>query len=118
MDSITAAKNNDIDFIQATIAGKGDIDLQDSSGMTPLMIAIENENTQLVRILLEAKARLDNKDNFGQTAYFLASQKHNLGIIKVLLAFKCKKARRFRDFWVESAVARSKTEAEKLSNGK
>jgi len=49
-----------------------DIEIQDSNGRTPLLVAAQSDNTQALSRLLEAGASPLSKDKMGQTALHLA----------------------------------------------
>jgi|GEM_PF-1981505 len=61
------------------------IDIQNSSGDTALIVAVENENIEIVKILLAAKAKMNIQDNHSMTALMHAVKNNNIEIIKLLI---------------------------------
>lgn len=85
MDIFTAIKRNDTAFVTEQIKSRANLNVKDSNGMTPLLVAIDNENLTIVRLLLRAKVILDEVDKYGQTALMLAAGRGNIQVVKLLL---------------------------------
>lgn len=66
-----------------------DVDAQDGSGWTPLMMACSRkEADEIVTLLLRKEADPNMKNNAGQTALHFAASKGNLEVAKALIAHK------------------------------
>lgn len=85
-----ATSHNRLPIVQILSERKDfDVDAQDGSGWTPLMMASSLKDGEAVTDLLLAKgADTNEKTNNGQTALHFASSKSNLDIAKKLLAHK------------------------------
>ena len=57
---------------EKSLQASADIEIQDSTGRTPLLVAAQSDNTQALSRLLEAGASPLSKDKMGQTALYLA----------------------------------------------
>lgn len=64
-----------------------DLNAINSSGKTPLMIAVNNGNQKLVERLIEWESTLncEIKDEYGRTPLLIAAMENEWGIVKVLL---------------------------------
>ncbi len=62
-----------VELIQAMLAAGANVNVQDLSGMTPLMLAADRSAGELVSIFLKAGADVRLKNNKGQTALDLAT---------------------------------------------
>jgi ankyrin repeat protein len=71
---MTAVRSEEIDVVAILLRAGANPNLQDVSGMTALMWAVEggDKNTNLVRILLDAGARPSISDKSGVTAIDIA----------------------------------------------
>jgi 26S proteasome non-ATPase regulatory subunit 10 len=85
-----AASYNRLPIVELLSDQKGfDIDAQDGSGWTALMMASSlKDGDSLVDFLLSKSADVDEKTNNGQTALHFAASKSNLDTAKKLLAHK------------------------------
>lgn len=63
------------DAISYLIGAHVNVDIQDSSGMSPLMLAVQTLNEELVQELIRAKASIAMKNNDGKTALQLTNCK-------------------------------------------
>ncbi|GAO50592.1 hypothetical protein G7K_4716-t1 [Saitoella complicata NRRL Y-17804] len=85
-----AASNGDLDVIRKVIDGPGqklvDVDAQDESGTTPLIMAACFGRTDVVKALLEAHADVNKQDKYGWTATMWASNNNHPDLIKELVA--------------------------------
>jgi ankyrin repeat protein len=82
----TAVKKNDLGKVRE-YAMQGDIELKDSNGFTPLMLASYYGYTPIVKYLLEHGAKVDQRDNKGGTALIYASYYDYYDIVQLLLEF-------------------------------
>ena len=81
-----AVKKNDLDKVREYVM-QGDIELKDSNGFTPLMLASYYGYTPIVKYLLEQGAKVDQRDNKGGTALIYASYYNYYDIVQLLLEF-------------------------------
>jgi len=58
--------------VKAILAYGANVNITDSSGCTPLMLAVEKGNEGCVRMLVEAGADVNHMSRFGATALDLA----------------------------------------------
>lgn len=58
-----------------------DIDVVNSSGLTPLHIAIKKTDFKMAQILLDRGANINHQDNNGNTPLILAVKKKNLELV-------------------------------------
>jgi len=82
----TAVKKNDLDQVREYVM-QGDIELKDSNGFTPLMLASYYGYTPIVKYLLEHGAKVDQRDNKGGTALIYASYYNYYDIVQLLLEY-------------------------------
>lgn len=92
---IHACKNNKLKIVKFLSTKKRKnsntrklVNLHDSNGMTPLMIASKNNNISLFYYLIDCGARVNVKDYFGYTALHFATKFNNDVIIENLLNMK------------------------------
>lgn len=78
-------KNNDI--IRNLISQCGNINYQNVSGETALMIASKFNNIQAVQLLLKRKAKVEFKNIYGEDAIKLANQE-NTDLLNLLVTYK------------------------------
>lgn len=69
----------------ALVAGANVNGQDQSSGFTPLMIAVDNEHAEIVVLLLGQGATLDATNKLGNTALHIAAYKATISIPKLLL---------------------------------
>lgn len=80
----SAVKENDLDKVREYVT-QGDIELKDSNGFTPLILASYFGYTPIVKYLLEQGANIDQRDNKGGTALIYASYYNYYDIVQILL---------------------------------
>jgi len=79
------ARDSNIGAVRRLIKNFCDINAQDPTGKTALMVAAYQGHTELVKVLLEAKAKLDLKDIAGITALVFAAYQGHTKIVDWLL---------------------------------
>ncbi len=67
-----AVSLGNVEVAQSLIAAGADVNLQDSTGLTPMMLAAHQGNIELVQSLLRAGGDVDLQDFSGTTALMLA----------------------------------------------
>ena len=72
-----------LECAKALLGAGADINKQDNSGRTPLMLAANNGKIEVVRELLKRGAKKELKNNDGETAYDMKFR--NTAEIKALL---------------------------------
>lgn len=71
------------------LLSKGDSpNVQDFTGLTPLMMAVRASNEVVVKLLLEKGAAVNTVNIAGNTALFFAAQQGNIEITRLLLAHR------------------------------
>jgi len=70
--------------VESLIRNQANINVQDSNGYTPLMIAVIKENVPIVEMLLLNYADTNIKDSRGSTALIHSIQIDNMEIFKML----------------------------------
>lgn len=61
-------ENGDVELLNLLIGLEADINAQDGTGKSPLMLATINENLEVIQALVEGGANIDLKDKKGRTA--------------------------------------------------
>ncbi|MFA5086826.1 MAG: ankyrin repeat domain-containing protein [Candidatus Paceibacterota bacterium] len=79
------AKNGNSKDLKALINAGADVNAEDSSGETPLILASYNNNLATVEELIKSGADVNAKDLMEQTPLMLASGKGHLDIVKELI---------------------------------
>lgn len=83
---IAALKTDNIERAKLLLGYKDiDVNMENMSGETPLIIAINRESFDMVRLLYTSRVRLNLKGNAGQTPLFAATRKDNVEIVKLLI---------------------------------
>lgn len=70
--------------IKALIAAGADVNTYCVSGLSPLMVAVDQNNIERVEMLIEAKADLNQKDTYDRTPLMSAAQE-NASLLRILL---------------------------------
>lgn len=86
-----AVKNKRLAEVKDYVA-RGDLELPDKNGLTPLLVASYYGHTAIVRYLCEKGARVDADDNKGWTSLMYAAYYNYLEIAKILLDHKADKS--------------------------
>ena len=73
-----AASEDNIDWVQALIAAKANINEKNHEGMTPLHLAAQKKSGKIITSLVKGGAKIQTKNNDGDTALQLAENKENL----------------------------------------
>ncbi len=82
----TAAKNGDVNLIDAFLLKGIDLNAKNDSGKTVLHIAVENGDVKTVEALLEKQGiDLNAKDNYGETALHIAATLGKQDVVEKLL---------------------------------
>lgn len=63
------------------LAANSNINIKNSHGLTPLMIASQNSKSELVKFLLKNGAKINDEDNSGQTALIHAAKSFQLSLL-------------------------------------
>lgn len=94
-----AVAYNHLPIVQVLVQAKDfDVDVTDSSGWTPLMMACSRVDAEnIVRVLLSKDADVNAKNNNGQTALHFCASKANLDIARNLLSQKPPASARIKD---------------------
>lgn len=71
-------------IVKVLLEANANVNVANSSGMTPLMFAIMSKNCKCVEYLIDAGADLHAKDIFGVSVYQLAEKTKNFEIINLL----------------------------------
>ena len=74
-----AAEKGDLMTMKLLVDSGANIDLQDSSGRTPLMVAAKKQNLNAAKLLLDKRANIQLRDQKGATAFSYAIKKSPLG---------------------------------------
>jgi ankyrin repeat protein len=81
----TAARSNDVNLAKKLIAAKTNVNQQDDSGYTPLILATYVDNFEVADLLLKNGANTEVKDHSGRTALMGAAYKGHEREVKLLL---------------------------------
>ena len=73
-----AARQNDVDSVQALLDGHADVDIVSADGSTALLVATMNEHNSLAKFLLEHGANPNLADNKGRAPLYAAIDMRNL----------------------------------------
>ena len=85
-DLFRAAHRGDVTAIVAAVAGGASVNVRNSDGWTPLMVAVLSEHETAVRVLLQLGADAEAVCNVPYASPFsLAAQKRNARILNMLL---------------------------------
>lgn len=77
--------SGEIDKVLVYIQNKGDLDVRDKKGNTPLMYAVSSKNIRLMDILISNGADVNIKNNKGQTALDMAYEDNYFEGFKLVL---------------------------------
>ena len=86
-DIFTYIDNNDIKSVKNYINSGYDLDKQNISGHTALILATYYNNIEIVKLLLNVGADIDKQNNKGNTVLIFAAFKNNKKIIELLLDY-------------------------------
>ena len=75
----------DIDVAKFIIKEGADVDIQDTEGITPLMVASVQNHIEMVKLLLESGANVNMEDNNGTNAYTFGKKYKE--VTKLLVAY-------------------------------
>lgn len=82
-----AAEQGDLAKVKSLLTkNKIDLNAQDSTGMTPLMMASMGGNLDIVKFLLSKKVKLELKNNGGETALAFAVTNDNYEVAQALIS--------------------------------
>lgn len=87
----SAVKNNHLAEVKNYVE-RGDLELPDKNGLTPLLVAAYYGHTAIVKYLCEKGARVDADDNKGWTSLMYAAYYNYVEIAKILLAHNADKS--------------------------
>ncbi len=79
----TRSKANTLNIVGLLLGAGASVNVQDKSGKTPLMNALDHRD--MVFLLLESRANVNLRDDGGGTALMYAAGRHLTGIIKALV---------------------------------
>jgi len=82
--------NNNIDLLQKYIWSDLNLNTQDESGDTGLIIACRCDYIEIALLLIESGCDLDIQNKLQQTALMISSCKNSIKIVKKLIEKKCK----------------------------
>ena len=83
-----AVRMNHRDLVHLLLEKGAQIDLQDSTGLSPLMVSCSSGHTELTRILLVRGANVNLLNEEGITALMISSKKGDTEIVELLLKYK------------------------------
>jgi ankyrin repeat protein len=86
MTAIEAAKAGDAIALAEIIKKGTDLDIIDSNGMTPLMVAADAKRLDILKLLVKANVPLNAQDKWGQTALMIAAGRGDALCVKLLIA--------------------------------
>ena len=83
---IQAAKDGNLQAVQASLSDGADVNTKDKDGQPVLMLAADNGQTEIVKLLLDKGADVNvKKTDLGTSALWIASQKGHTETVKLLL---------------------------------
>ncbi len=82
---INAAKNGNLEGVEAALNAGVDVNYADSDGYTALMWAAVYEHTEMVRLLIEQGADVNRANNNGTTALMWAAVYGHTDIVRLLI---------------------------------
>src|SRR5579863_7134139 len=86
LDIFTAAQNDDLNRVEALLAGGVNVNAANHAGATALMIASQHGHLDVVRTLLDKGASVNACDPDGESALAIASQHGQSDVVKLLIA--------------------------------
>ena len=84
-DFVQSADKGDLKAVQLFLEAGIDVNSQDATGSTALMVAAREGRIDVVNKLLEQKLNLNTQDKQGETALMLAAANDHADIVKLLL---------------------------------
>lgn len=85
---LQAVENNDQNLVANLLKAKPDLEIKDSSGRTPLMIAAYKSNNEIAKMLISGGADVNAKDNMQNSPFLLAGATGNIALLNLALANK------------------------------
>jgi len=83
---VSAINCNNIKLVKEILdKNRSDVNLQNQSSETVLMIACLNSNLKMVKLLLNYNPDMDKKNNYSETALLYAIRNGNIDLVKLLL---------------------------------
>ncbi|QYS94974.1 Kinesin [Trichoderma simmonsii] len=82
---LTAAVSGLTVAVQALISARVDIDVEDTSGCTPLLLAVRNSQEAVARLLVMNGATVETGDKSDRTPLSWATEHGHLALVKMLL---------------------------------
>jgi ankyrin repeat protein len=82
---LDASRAGDADRVKSLLKQGVEIDVKDSEGRTPLMLAAMGGHVDVVEALISSSAAVDDQDNLGKTALWYASSNGFVEVVKKLL---------------------------------
>jgi ankyrin repeat protein len=84
-EMMNAAKDGNLQSVQAAAKRGADVNERSNKGKTPLMFAASENKLDVVRWLIEQGADVNAADNFGTTALIVAATSGHHEVVKLLL---------------------------------
>ena len=97
---LTAVVAGKAESVKALIAAGADVNVTDSKGMTPLILAVFLDNENCVEVLIAGHADVNAKEtHLGNTALMTAAKTGNAGILKALIAARADVNAKDKEGW-------------------
>jgi ankyrin repeat protein len=62
------------------------VNAKDSSGNTPLILAVAKKDIEIIKLLIEKGANVNSKNNYGDTPFMTAARNGDIETIKILMS--------------------------------
>ncbi|MCG7213169.1 ankyrin repeat domain-containing protein [Paenibacillus mucilaginosus] len=82
---LQAAERKDVDSVRRLVKEGADVNVQDSKGRTPAMIATYNHDVATVKVLLDAGADVNIQDHMKNTPFLYAGAEGYIEILKLTI---------------------------------